>query len=447
VQLSILLLAADPISAEALSAALMRPGHGVTVVSLPEELVREAAGYSLIVIDEIPATATVDAIVAELRAEPRTAALPILAVAQTDDVEARIALLESGADDVITKPFDPAELEARVEALSLRFQRAQDGRSVANAPIGNPQARRVVTVFSPKGGVGTTTVATNLALLAAERHQNRALIIDFDLSFGQVASHLNLQPKQSLLELIRDEGALHDAELFRTYAVHHPSGVQVLAAPPSPGFAPLFTGEHAELIRDEGALHDAELFRTYAVHHPSGVQVLAAPPSPGFAPLFTGEHAELIIARALEAYEIVIIDAGAALDDRMLALFSRSDVVIIPVLPEIPALNSVHLLLDQLSETGAVGATTMFVLNNVFARDLLRRGDVESALGAKITADLPYDPFVYLKAANEGVPVVRSAPKTAPATQLRDLFGTVFGTDDAKASDGKEKKGLFGRRR
>jgi pilus assembly protein CpaE len=401
VQLSILLLAADPISAEALSAALMRPGHGVTVVSLPEELVREAAGYSLIVIDEIPATATVDAIVAELRAEPRTAALPILAVAQTDDVEARIALLESGADDVITKPFDPAELEARVEALSLRFQRAQDGRSVANAPIGNPQARRVVTVFSPKGGVGTTTVATNLALLAAERHQNRALIIDFDLSFGQVASHLNLQPKQSLLELIRDEGALHDAELFRTYAVHHPSGVQVLAAPPSPGFAPLFTGEHAELI----------------------------------------------IARALEAYEIVIIDAGAALDDRMLALFSRSDVVIIPVLPEIPALNSVHLLLDQLSETGAVGATTMFVLNNVFARDLLRRGDVESALGAKITADLPYDPFVYLKAANEGVPVVRSAPKTAPATQLRDLFGTVFGTDDAKASDGKEKKGLFGRRR
>ncbi len=401
VQLSILLLAADPISAEALSAALMRPGHGVTVVSLPEELVREASGYSLIVIDEIPATATVDAIVAELRAEPRTAALPILAVAQTDDVEARIALLESGADDVITKPFDPAELEARVEALSLRFQRAQDGRSVANAPIGNPQARRVVTVFSPKGGVGTTTVATNLALLAAERHQNRALIIDFDLSFGQVASHLNLQPKQSLLELIRDDGALHDAELFRTYAVHHPSGVQVLAAPPSPGFAPLFTGEHAELI----------------------------------------------IARALEAYEIVIIDAGAALDERMLALFSRSDVVIIPVLPEIPALNSVHLLLDQLSETGAVGATTMFVLNNVFARDLLRRGDVESALGAKITADLPYDPFVYLKAANEGVPVVRSAPKTAPATQLRDLFGTVFGTDDAKASDGKEKKGLFGRRR
>jgi pilus assembly protein CpaE len=403
VQLSILLLTADHAGAGALTTALGRPGHGVSVVALPEELITEAAGHSLIVIDQIPPTATVAAIITELRADPKTAGVPVLALAQSDDLEARIALLESGADDVITKPFDQVELEARLEALSLRFQRAHDGRAVAPAPIGNPQARRVVTVFSPKGGVGTTTLATNLGLLAAERHQNRALIIDFDLAFGQVASHLNLQPKQTLLELIRDESALHEAELFRTYTVHHASGLQLLAAPPKPGFAPLFTGDHVEQI----------------------------------------------IARALEAFEIVVIDAGTSLDDRMLALFSRSDVVIVPVVPEIPALNAVHLMLDQLSETGAVGATTMFVLNNAFARDLLRRQDIESALGAKITADLPYDPFVYLKAVNEGVPVVRSAPKTAPAERLRELAVTVFGLDQERnGSDApKARKGLFGLRR
>jgi len=374
----------------------------VTVVALPEDLIRDAAGHSLVVIDQVPATTTIGAIITELRADPKTASLPVLALAQSDDLEARIALLESGADDVITKPFDQVELEARLEALSLRFQRAQDGTSIAPAPIGNPDARRVITVFSPKGGVGTTTVATNLGLLAAERHQNRALIIDFDLSFGQVASHLNLRPKQTLLELIRDESALREPELFRTYAVHHASGLQLLAAPPKPGFAPLFTGEHVEQI----------------------------------------------ITRALDAYEVIVIDAGAALDERMLALFSRSDVVIVPVLPEIPALNAVHLLLDQLSETGAVGATTMFVLNNAFARDLLRRTDVESALGAKITADLPYDPFVYLKAVNEGVPVIRSAPKTAPAERLRELGTIVFGTrGDPATSATRERKGLFGRRR
>jgi pilus assembly protein CpaE len=260
-------------------------------------------------------------------------------------------------------------------------------------------------VYSPKGGVGTTTIAINLALIAAERNPNKTLIIDLDLSFGQVASHLNLQPKQSLLELVRDEAALHETELFRTYPIQHPSGVHVLAAPPTPGFASLVTGNHVELV----------------------------------------------IKRALEAYDVVVADAGALLDDRMLALFSRSDTVIIPVLPEIPALNAVHLLLDQLTETGAVGGTTLFVLNNAFARDLLKRADVESALGAKITADLPYDAMVYLRAVNEGDPVVRSAPKSLPAERLRALADTVFGKDRAATPAGagaaKEKRGLFGRRR
>ncbi len=403
VHLSILLLDTDRVAADALAAALMRTGHGVTIVALPEDLGRQATGYGLVSIDEIPATSTVGAIVAELRREPATAEIPILAVAQTDSVDARVALLESGADDVITKPFDQLELESRVEAMSLRFQRSHDGRPVVEAAaIGNPKARRVVTVFSPKGGVGTTTLATNLALLAAEQHPNQTLLIDFDLSFGQAASHLNLQPTQTLLELIRDDGALHEPELFRTYAIHHAGGVHLLPAPLTPGFAPLFSGDHVELV----------------------------------------------IARALEAYEMVIVDAGAALDDRMLAIFSRSDVVIIPVLPEIPALNAVHLLLDQLAETGSVGATTMFVLNNAFARDLLRRSDIESALGAKITADLPYDPFVYLKAVNEGVPVIRSAPKSAAAEQLRRLSRIVFGgPEPAGSSDSKERKGLFGLRR
>jgi pilus assembly protein CpaE len=224
-----------------------------------------------------------------------------------------------------------------------------------------------------------------------------------------VASHLNLQPKQGLQELVRDDSALHEADLFRTYTIHHPSGLQVITAPPTPGFASLITAEHIELV----------------------------------------------IARALEAYEVVILDAGATLDDRMLVIFSRSDTVVVPVVPEIPALNAVHLLTDQLSETGAMGGQTIYVLNNTFARDLLRRTDIETALGATITSDLPYDPLAYLKAANEGVPLVIGSPKSAAATRLRDLADTVLGkvtttpvaaAAGASAEPRKERRGLFGRR-
>ena len=328
--------------------------------------------------------------------------VPVLAVAQTDDLEERIALLEANADDVITRPFDAAELAARVEALSLRSQRRTGPAAAGDASIG-AGGRRLVAVFSPKGGVGTTTVATNLALIAAERHPNQTLIIDLDLSFGQVASHLNLTPKQTILELARDTSALHDAELFRTYAIHHPGDLQVLAAPPGPGYASLITSDHIEQI----------------------------------------------LARAGEAYEIVVIDAGTALDERVMSLFGRTDTTIIPVVPEIPGLNSVHVMLDQLSDIGALGGSSLFVLNNAFARDLLKRSDIEAALGAKIAAELPYDPMVYLRAVNEGVPVIRGAPKSIAAQKLRALADIVFGPDripPGGAAENREKRGLFGRR-
>ena len=169
-QLSILLLATDHVAAEALTTALAQPGHGVSAVADPVDLFASVAGYSLVIIDQVPHGYSVSALIEELRRDETTAQLPVLAVAQEDDIEERIGLLEAGADDVITKPFDQAELEARVEALSLRFQRSRERIPVIPATaIGDPRGRRIVSVFSPKGGVGTTTIATNLALIAGER--------------------------------------------------------------------------------------------------------------------------------------------------------------------------------------------------------------------------------------------------------------------------------------
>nr|MBA2299754.1 response regulator [Chloroflexota bacterium] len=114
----------------------------------------------------------------EIRAAPAMAAVPILCVASTDDVEERIGFLEAGADDVIARPFDPREVEARVEALLLRFQRAKDRPPVISADgVTMARARRVVAVYSPKGGVGTTTIATNIAVVAAQRRPDRVVLV------------------------------------------------------------------------------------------------------------------------------------------------------------------------------------------------------------------------------------------------------------------------------
>ena len=340
----------------------------------------------------------------EIRATPAMAAVPILCVASTAEVEERIGFLEAGADDVIARPFDAREVEARVEALLLRFQRSKDLAPVISADgLTVARARRVVAVYSPKGGVGTTTIATNIAIAAAQRRPDRVILVDLDLQFGSVATHLNLDASQTL----------------------------------------------ADVVRDETALREPELLRTYAMRHDSGLHVLAAPTTPNSAELVTPTHIATLIGALLEGYESVVIDAGSVLDERALTIFEAAETIVLPVYPEISALKAMHGLLDYLNEAGSIDAKATFVLNNLFARDILKPRDVEAALGTKITLDLPYDSFLYLKAVNEGVPIILGAPRSAAAEHLVKLSTAAFGADGfvVPASVPQKKGRMFGLRR
>ena len=107
-------------------------------------------------------------------------------------------------------------------------------------------------------------------------------------------------------------------------------------------------------------------------------------------------------------------------------------------------------MLDYLNEAGSLGAKASFVLNNAFAREILKPRDIEAALGTRISSDLPYDPFIYLKAVNEGVPVVTGAPRSAAADRFLKLSASAIGQDGiAVPADGTERKsrGFLLRRR
>jgi MinD-like ATPase involved in chromosome partitioning or flagellar assembly len=97
--------------------------------------------------------------------------------------------------------------------------------------------------------------------------------------------------------------------------------------------------------------------------------------------------------------------------------------------------------MDYLAETGSVGAKSQFVLNHIFAREVLKLRDIESSLGAKVAIELPYDPFIYLKAVNEGVPVVVGAPRSAAADRFGRLARIAFGGDAEAAPAAEERRG------
>ena len=401
----ILLLDADAAFAETIQTALTGVGYTVTSTDSSDDAFVASPDHQLIILDVGTGTRTAAEFCREVRNTPTLASIPVLCIGQSDDVEERIAFLEAGADDVIAKPFDPRELEARVEALLLRFQRSKElGPVAANDGLILAKARRTVVCFSPKGGVGTTTVAVNIAVAAASRRPDQVVLIDLDLQFGGVATHLNLTPQHTLAEVVREPAALREPELLRSYATHHSSGLHVIAAPATPELADLVTPEHI------GPLVDV----------------------------------------ALESYALVVIDAGSNLDERVMHAFEAADTVILPVTPEITALKAHHALLEYLSEAGSVGSKSLFVLNSLFARDILKLRDVESALGQRIAAELPYDPFLYLKAINEGIPIVIGATKSPPGERLIKLSGSAFGEDDYHIpAEAQQKKsgGLFGRRR
>jgi pilus assembly protein CpaE len=407
---SILLLDTDEASAESVAPVLTGVGYAVTTVTDPDEAFRLAADHHLVILDVVKGDKSAAEVCREIRATPTLSTIAVLCISQTDDVEERIRFLEAGADDVMARPFDGRELEARVEALLLRFQRTKlpaASMSTDGAMTGGQAGRRVVAVFSPKGGVGTTTIAVNLALAQAQKEPDRVCILDLDLQFGQVTTHLNLEARQTIVDLVRDESALREAELLRTYATRHDTGLHVIAAPQSP--------EHSELV--------------------------------------TAEHIGKILSIITDTYDTIVIDAGSTLDDRAMTVFEHASTVVLPVYPEIAALKAVRSLVDYLTDTGSVGAKALYVLNNMFAKEILRLRDIEGALGTKVSADLPYDAFLYLKAVNEGIPVVRGAARTTPAERFQTLATTVFGGGTAlatgeaiKATDGK-KGGFFGRRR
>jgi pilus assembly protein CpaE len=393
---TILVLQTNP-EALAVQGALTDVGYQVTLTSDADDAVRRAADFALVIVDLGSGPRGGVEVCREIRGTGALSAIPVLCVSQTDDVEERVRFLEAGADDVIARPFDPRELEARVEALLVRFRRSRDLAPLVLAEDATLVPRRIVACFSPKGGVGTTTIAVNVATWLAARTPGRVLLVDLDLQFGQVATHLNLKPQLTIEELAHDEQSLREGELLRAYAIAHESGLAVLAAPRTP--------EAGRLI--------------------------------------TPEQVNLAISTARTAFDMVVIDAGSELDERSLAVLERAEAVVIPLVPEIGALKALHSLLEYLAEVGLAADTATFALNHLFAREMLSIKQVESAIGAKVEAEIPYDAGLYLKAINEGIPVVRSAPNSAPARAIGKLAATATGVDVAVAAH-DDRRGRLG---
>jgi pilus assembly protein CpaE len=384
---------------EALSKILGKPGRVLTRIDDAGKLVAAAADNDVVVLDAAPAPRTLADLCREIRAVADLAEVPILAVTSTDDVEERIHLLEAGADDVMIRPIDERELDARVEALDLRHRRSKELRPSTLVAATRRPGRRLIVVYAPKGGVGTTTVAVNVALAIGARMPDAVALVDMTPMGGHVATHLDVRPKLTIADLNRDSQGMISPEILRT---------------------------------------------TYLTKHPRGVQVLAGSPAPSTAPLMTGEEASRILDGVLGAVPNVVADLGSHLDDRVIAALEAADDVVVVVTPDFPALKATHSFFEYLNEGDARVAEPTIVVNEVYALQTLTPGDIENALGRRVAIRIPYDPLLYLRAANQGTPVFAAAPTSQPARRYDQLAAILLGEDAPHAVGETRRRGLAG---
>ena len=195
----------------------------------------------------------------------------------------------AGAKNYLTKPFTSDEL---VGAIKQAFSRDQKVRESARMAAGIKPAGRIISVFSSKGGVGKTTIATNLAVAMANRLSKRVAIVDLDLQFGDAALFLNVFPRSTIADAILDIEHLDETTLA-SYMTSFSDRVQVLAAPLRP--------EQAENI--------------------------------------TGAHVGILLARLRSMYDYIVVDTAPNFNDTTIAALDAADLVLVIAALDLPTVK------------------------------------------------------------------------------------------------------------
>ena len=309
----------------------------------------------------------------------------------------------SDEDEYLTRPYSAESLRWRVEAMLIHAQTVDDGSGPIlqagdmDMTAWGTQAR-IVAVFNPKGGVGKTTLATNLAA-ALQAHQQRVLLIDADTVTGHVAVSLGLEHVRTVVDSWRDEAEGGVVETFTDIAVEHSSGMRVVSLTSSP--------LHVEIL-ETNRLIDA-------------------------------------ITATRRAFDYIVIDMHPSYSPLNLAIFERADRILVPVTPDVAAIRAAVQLRDVAAELGVRERMAMIVNR---ANSGVSVADMERTVGMPALACIRSAGLLFVRAANEGRTVIERFPKEKVSGDFNSLAEQIIGQTGSGTVAVPVKaptRGLFGR--
>jgi pilus assembly protein CpaE len=306
------------------------------------------------------------------------------------DPDLWMSAMRAGVRDVLSADATTSDVAAVIgRAADLARARWEASQAAA----GSRPEHRVIVVASPKGGVGKTTVSTNLAVGLARSGAGSTVIVDLDVQFGDVASALALAPEYSLPDTV------HGA-----------------------------------------ASNDPLVLKTFLTRHPSGLHVVAGSESPAAGDAVTAEQVGRLIDTLRHEFRYVVIDTAPGLSDHTLVALEKATDLVLMSSMDVPGVRGLRKELDVLQELNLVPAGRHLVLNLADSAGALSMADVEATVGSPLDVVLPRTPAVPLST-NTGAPLLESGSRDAVARGLQTLLGRML------PDSGPRRSGLFGRLR
>jgi pilus assembly protein CpaE len=329
---------------------------------------------------------------------------PIIMMSVHGEVDQLKRAISAGAREFLVKPFSGDEFSASIRTVFERelTRRTQFESTLPAVPAPAAAAdggdHQVIAVFSPKGGAGRTTIATNLAVALHRDTGARVCLVDANLQFGDVGVLLNLNPKdRSIAEAVE-------------------------------------TGEP-----------DGDIIDSVVVDHSTGIRVLLAPPTPEGADLVTPAYMRTIIEHLRTGHDFVVIDLPSGLSDLSLAVMDAADTILVLTALEITTIKNVRLFLELTEQLEYARSKVRLVVNRADAAQGIRIADVEASVRRPINSTIVSDGRLSVLAVNRGVPFVVSHPDSVLSRDVTKLARSLAG-DAGAAQDQPNKRGLFARK-
>jgi len=289
--------------------------------------------------------------------------------------EMLLGAMQAGISEYVTKPVTEEKLTEAVSRITRKL--GKKGATESREP------GKIMTVFSPKGGTGSTTVAANLAVELHRLTRKRTLLVDLDFELGETALMLGIEPEFSMVDLVRNYHRV-----------------------------------------------DSDLLASYIDRHESGLEVLAAPYEPADIEAVDGEQVRQILDFLRQTYDFVVVDAPKSFGPATQAALERAEELFVVTTPDLPSIRNltrclplVRTLRRHVSED-----PIRLIVNRSDGKDFITTQEIEKTLGLDVYANVSNDYRSVIHAINSGKPGVDDT-RSVFARNMRSLAGQVAGVD------------------